>query len=157
MLDPDTFLKQEIDSATPAKLRYLLLRKAVGLCTTIDQLWQANDFVTAQQWCLRVRDILNEMLNGVTDRSNQAAAAISDLYVYLHRLMREADEGRDRESLAAVREILSIELETWQMYVNQEMVRDTAGQTLLESAANNAPHFGIEPAEAMKAGLNLEA
>lgn len=123
MTDPDAFLRQEIESASPARLRWLLLRRAIGLCRAVDELWREGDKPRADQWLLRVRDIFAELLDGITDRANPAAQPLSDLYVYLMQLSLEAELSQDSATLATLVEILEIELMTWELFLRQEQSR----------------------------------
>ncbi len=120
MVDPDAFLKQEVESATPAKLRWLLIRKAVGLAEVVDFLWAEGKFEEATQWWIRVQDILSELLDGVTDPKNPAAKPISDLYIFLVKLGIELNISKDRQGLASFIEIMKIEQETWDLFHRRE-------------------------------------
>jgi flagellar secretion chaperone FliS len=120
LVDPDAFLKQEVESATPAKLRWLLIRKAVGLAEVVDYLWADRKFEEASQWWLRVQDILSELLDGVTDPKNPAAKPISDLYIFLAKLGIELSLSKDRQGLASFIEVLKIEQETWDLFQRRE-------------------------------------
>lgn len=114
------YLEQEVLSATPAKLRYLLLDKATSLVAVVDQLWAAGDHFQAVQWTIRIRDILTELLNGVTDQQMELSRKISDLYIFLIRMLTQLEASKSREKLAEFRSILESERETWLQYVRLE-------------------------------------
>jgi flagellar secretion chaperone FliS len=126
--DPDVFLLQEVESASPAKLRFLLIRKAAGLCQECAEMWEQKRFAEAAGWMIRVREILGELLDGVTDPSNPTAASISDLYVYLLKTVLVAEQTHNVKALVTVREILEIEMETWDTFVRNENGRSTGQQ-----------------------------
>lgn len=65
------------------------------------------------EWWIRLKEILSELLEGVTDRENPVAKPVSDLYVFLIRMAIELEKTHDLDSLNAFIEILSIEQETW--------------------------------------------
>lgn len=117
----DAFLQQEVLSASPSKLRLLLIEKAYGLSEVVSQLWNGDQPQLGDQWMLRIQEILSELLEGVTDRDHPAATAISDLYIFLIQLAAETAQGRDREGLTTIREILDIERETWRMRAAQDL------------------------------------
>lgn len=121
MSDPDVFLIQEVESASPAKLRFLLIRKALGLCQACVSMWEEKRFEEASSWLIRVREILAELLNGVTDRTNPAANNVADLYVFLLKTTLNSEQNRDLVALRTVAEILEIELVTWDTFVRKEM------------------------------------
>lgn len=118
----EAFLLQEIESASPAKLRFLLLQKAHGLCLVVSDLWKANRHNDAEQWIIRIQDIVTELLSGVVDPKHELAQITSDLYVFLSKLVVPVMIERDVEALQNVTEILEIEMETWAMFVRQESV-----------------------------------
>jgi flagellin-specific chaperone FliS len=120
LVDPDVFLKQEVESATPAKLRWMLLRKAVGLSEAVQQMQADGKKLEAGQWWIRVRDILSELLDGVTDKANPAAEPISNLYTYLIQIAAQIDQEFDQDAVSAFIEILRIEEETWNLFQLRE-------------------------------------
>ncbi len=119
--DPiDRFLQQEVASASPAKLHWLLLRRAHTLTMTIGDLWAKGDLAAAQQWIILVRDILSELLAGIVDPSHPLARQQSDLYVFLSALLATAEQGNDVAALKDLREVLEIEMISWEMLVQRE-------------------------------------
>lgn len=119
--DPiDRFLQQEVASASPAKLHWLLLRRAHTLTMTIGDLWAKGDLAGAKQWIILVRDILSELLAGIVDPSHPLARQQSDLYVFLSALLATAEQGNDVAALKDLREVLEIEMISWEMLVQRE-------------------------------------
>jgi flagellar secretion chaperone FliS len=147
-MDPrEAFLRQEVESATPAKLRFLLLQKAHGLSQVVTDLWKQNKHNEADQWVLRVQDIVTELLSGVVDPQHELAQVTSDLYVFLSKLVAAVLIERDVEALQNVTEILEIEMETWGMYVRKEG---------MDHSGVPSPHFANKEAETV-ASFNFEA
>jgi flagellar protein FliS len=140
-MDPrEAFLLQEIESASPAKLRFLLLQKAHGLCLVVSDLWKENRHNDAEQWVIRIQDIVTELLSGVVDPRHELAQITSDLYVFLSKLVVAVMIERDVEALLNVTEILEIEMETWAMFVRQESVeRGAPPAPKFISSFDNAP------------------
>lgn len=156
MQDADVFLKQEVESASPAKLRWLLIRKAVGLSEVVGQLWADGKDLEASQWWLRVREILTELLDGVTDKANPAAEPIADLYIYLTRMAIEIEATRDLQSLAAFTEILKIEQETWDIFHRRESQAEARHMHLgMGGPAQMAPALGGYSSQ--ESGFSFEA
>lgn len=149
-MDPrEAFLLQEIESASPAKLRFLLLQKAHGLCLVVSDLWKENRHNDAEQWVIRIQDIVTELLSGVVDPKHELAQITSDLYVFLSKLVVAVMIERDVEALQNVTEILEIEMETWAMFVRQESV---------ERGAPPAPKFlSSFDSATTETSLNFEA
>jgi len=125
--DPiDRFLHLEVESASPAKLHWLLLQRAHSLSVIIAELWRKNEFQAAQQWVIRVRDILTELLEGIVDPKHPLAKQQSDLYVFLSALLATAEHGREIAAMEDLREILEIEMTTWEMLVKREAMGTSA-------------------------------
>lgn len=122
------YLQQEVLSASPPRLRWLLVKKAEDLCGLISQLWSTDQANLAEQWIIRVRDILGELLSGVQDTSNPAAQNIGDFYVFLIKMLTEVQQTRDQARLATLQELLSIEAETWRLVLEQENSAQTPAQ-----------------------------
>ncbi len=156
MYDPDAFLKQEVESASPARLRWLLLRKAVSLTEGIEHLLAEGRKNEVSQWWLRIQEILVELLDGVTDRSNPAAEATADLYVFLLKSSRELVANYQPKPAKDFLEILKIEQQTWELFLSQP----TPGQPGEPSQGGNRPTQGLPQPFAFASvdgGLSLEA
>jgi flagellin-specific chaperone FliS len=119
--DPiDRFLRQEVESASPAKLHWMLLQRAHSLSVMISQQWRNGQFDVAQQWVILVREILAELLEGIVDANHPLASQQSDLYIFLSALLATAEQGHDQAAIDDLREILEIEMTTWEMLVQRE-------------------------------------
>jgi flagellar protein FliS len=116
----NSYLEQEVLSASPAKLRYLLLDKANTLVAIVDQLWSTGDHFQAVQWTIRIREILSELLSGITDTEMELSRKIADIYVFLINMLTRLETNHSREELAEFRSILEMERETWLQFVKQE-------------------------------------
>jgi flagellar secretion chaperone FliS len=129
----EAFLKQEVESASPAKLRFLLLQKAHGLSVVVQDLWKQKKFDEADQWVLRIQDIVTELLAGIVDPKHELAQITSDLYIFMSKLIAAVAIERDAEALHNVTEILEIEMETWSMFVRKEMI-ESQGAALVPTS-----------------------
>lgn len=108
------YLEQEVLTASPVKLRWLLLQKSVNLCEVVSELWRAGESATADQWSLRLREILTELLSGVQG-TDILAKQVADLYVFMIAQLTQAEQNRDLAILADLRGLLEIETETWRL------------------------------------------
>lgn len=113
MQDSNPYLTQEVLSASPFRLRYLLVARAEELCGLVLLLWKEGHNQEASGWILRVREILGELLGGVQDKENPASEDIADLYVFMLQLVTQAEQDRDTQALTRLQELLGIEKETW--------------------------------------------
>jgi flagellar secretion chaperone FliS len=129
MIDTDAFLRQEVESASPAKLRWLLLQKAHGLTISIRELWLQNRADEAVQWMILTQDIFTELLEGIVDPKHELAKQQSDLFVFLTKLLIVAGQTQDLHTLESVTEILEIEKDTWEMLVRREFTGTSSKQS----------------------------
>jgi flagellin-specific chaperone FliS len=154
--DPDAFLKQEVESASPARLRWLLLRKAVSLTEGIEHLLAEGRKNEVSQWWLRIQEILVELLDGVTDRSNPAAEATADLYVFLLKTSRELLTHYQAKLAKDFLEILKMEQQTWELFLSQQNPGPSGDPPPGRNSSTPATHLPFAFA-AVDGGLSLEA
>ncbi len=128
MIDTDAFLRQEVESASPAKLRWLLLQKAHGLALSVRDLWLQGKPQEAAQWLILTQDIFSELLEGIVDPKHELAKQQSDLFVFLTKLLILAGQKQDVQTLQSVTEILEIEKDTWEMLVRRETAAFASAQ-----------------------------
>ncbi len=128
MIDTDVFLRQEVESASPAKLRWLLLQKAHGLTLSIRDFWLRGQAEEAAQWLILTQDIFTELLEGIVDPKHELAKQQSDLFVFLTKLLIMAGQNQDVHTLQSVSEILEIEKDTWEMLVRRETSATSSSQ-----------------------------
>ena len=114
------YLQQEVYSASPARLRWMLIRKASELCTVVSQMWESDSPEQADQWLLRIRDILGELLSGVTVADDELGSKVTDFYIFLIQLVTELESQRSTDRLATLQELLEIEQETWRQFIEAE-------------------------------------
>lgn|GEM_PF-1216205 len=143
MIDSEAFLRQEVESASPARLRWLLLQKAHGLSIVVRDMWKNGKAADAKQWVILIQDIFTELLEGIVDPKHELAKQQSDLFIFLNRLLVLADQDQDFHSMDSLTEILQIEKDTWEMLSR----RFTAGTSEIPTGQFDSEF----------SGLNLEA
>lgn len=111
--DINPYLKQTVLTASPIRLRWLLINRAEELCELVQLHWKENDVEGGMQWLLRIREILGELLNGVTDSESSLGKTVADFYVYLIQLVTEVEQTQNVDRLGTLKELLDIEKETW--------------------------------------------
>ncbi len=130
--DTTPYLQQEVLSASPARLRWMLIARAAELCGFVDQLWSNGQVALGNQWLLRIREILGELLDGVKDSQNPLSTPICDFYLFLLQVTLEVDKHQDRERLKVLAELLAIEAETWRLVVDKA-ARDASSSSPADS------------------------
>ena len=140
MIDNAAFLRQEVESASPAKLRWLLLQKAHGLTVYVRDLWLQRKAEEAKQWLILVQEIFTELLEGIVDPKHELAKQQSDLFIFLTKLLVLSAQTQDVRSLENISEILQIEKESWEMLVRREV----SGATSLEPIQDSGVYAGFD-------------
>ena len=92
----------------------MLISQAVELCGVVEGYWKSGAQAAGDQWLLRVRDILGELLAGITS-GNPVSCQVADFYLFLLKLVSQVEQSRDLEKLATFGELLALEAETWQL------------------------------------------
>lgn len=153
------YLEQEIMSASPIRLRQMLINRAHELCSVVDQMWTVGQIREADGWLLRIRDILGELLAGVRDESNVVARPTADFYVFLLKMLTEISESRSSTQLSQLQDLLAIENETWRLLNERERKESTSPFPHVPSS-HHIPSLASPNSYAALAGgeysLNLE-
>ncbi|MEZ6138079.1 MAG: flagellar export chaperone FliS [Pirellulaceae bacterium] len=114
------YLQQEVLTASPARLRWMLVKRAEELCGLVSNLWDQGQADQAFQWIIRIRDILGELLAGVQDATNPVSGNITDFYVFLLQLLAEIEQEPSSSRMSTLQDLLSIEAETWRLVSEQQ-------------------------------------
>lgn len=122
MLDEDRdinpYLQQEVLSASPIRLRWMLICRAKDLCDGVEWLWREGQNTLGDQWSIRIREILGELLSGVGD-GNPVSSRVADFYLFLLKVLSEAEQSRDLERIGTLKDLLAYEADTWQMLLQK--------------------------------------
>ena len=110
------YLETAVRTASPAKLRLMLLERAVGLCQVIARRWREKqpEFGYDEQ-TITLRDILTELLAGVGKSELPVALQVADLYVFLTKHLTSAEMMRDVTMIEEIQIVLETEAETWRI------------------------------------------
>ncbi len=119
------YLQQEVLSASQIRLRWMLINKAVELCEAVGSLWKDGQDQIGDQWSLRLRDVLGELLSGVVE-GNPLSKTVADFYIFTLKEMFAIESKRDVTRLGRLRDLLAYEAETWRMVMEKEAKGETA-------------------------------
>ena len=129
----ETYLEATIATASPARLRLMLIERAVEISRLLSDQWRtetaAGQPTGANQRSLRLLEILSELLSGVTDPSIPVCRTVSDLYVFLCQHLIAAEASSDASAIDEIRIVLETEAETWRMVCVKLSGADTATRT----------------------------
>ena len=117
--DINPYLQQEVLTASPVRLRWMLIARAKELCEGVESLWRDGQPALGDQWSLRIREILGELLSGVTN-GNPSSPQVSDFYLFLLKMLSEAEQSRDLKRIAKLRDLLAYEADTWQLLLQKD-------------------------------------
>ncbi|GIW94805.1 MAG: hypothetical protein KatS3mg110_2846 [Pirellulaceae bacterium] len=133
------YLENEVLSASPQKLRLLLIEAALRRARlAVEHLVESRptDAILAGQRC---QEILCELLAGVKPDAGDVARRTRDLYLFLLKAANEALARHDPAAWSPVVELLEMERETWQLVCQQLSGAETPGTP-------PSPPVGLGPA-----------
>jgi len=147
----EQYLQSTVMTASPAKLRLMLLERGVAVVEAIKDCRRKNPECLVDQWTIRLRDILGELLQGVSRNAGDLARQVSDIYVFLIRELTFAEQEPGLSRIDSIGRILEIERETWSQVCQKHAPHP--------KAAGSLPHFlaAEQPSTLAVAGsLNLQ-
>ncbi len=109
----EAYLETQISTATPQKLRLMLIDGGIRFARLGQIAWQENRYDDAFEHVSRCRAIVSELLAGVRIDQSDLTRQVAAIYGYLFRLLTEAQALRDSERLEQVVRVLEEERVTW--------------------------------------------
>ena len=145
----EQYLESVVRTASPAKLRLMLIERAVGVSESLEVAWRENPGQGPNEQSLKLFELINELLRGVVGSKQgdgeEICKQVSDLYVFLLKHLLLAEQKSDVASIEEIRAVLQVEAETWRLACANEL-----------PAAS--PHLGFgNSSSGTSNGLNLEA
>jgi len=121
----EQYLEATIRTASPARLRLMIIERGVRATQTLAGLWRDGHSLGSNEHSLKLLDVLNELLHGVTDGASPAETElcrqVSDLYVFLIQHLVAAESRSDASAIDEIRLALEAEAETWRMVCASEL------------------------------------
>jgi flagellar protein FliS len=115
-LAPHTqYWETQIRTATPQKLRLLLIEGALHYGHKAIDDWNGGDYDQGFTAATRCQDILFELLGAVRKNGDSLNQQVIELYVYLAKQSQLAIRQRNSEILHGILRVLEEERATWQM------------------------------------------
>lgn len=161
-MDPyahDSYVEAQIMSATPQKLRLMMIEGAIRFAKQTIQLWEAKDNERALQSIVRVRNIVSELLSWICNDQSELTNKVAGLYLYVYQTLTTAQLRRDCVLVQEAIAVLEIERETWQR-VCEDMTRlGTPGEEQLDADVQHlaTPTNGSLDATLLGGSLNFDA
>ena len=109
----ESYLESQILTATPQKLRLLLIQAALGAARKTLAYWEDGNETDAVSELIQCRNVITELLQGIQADDSELTKRVTGIYVFLFKALTEAQLHRDVKRLSEVIEVLEVEQETW--------------------------------------------
>lgn len=109
------YLEAQVMTATPQKLRLMLIEAALRCAHHTLELWSQQRNDEAIETLIQCRAIVGELLSGIRVEQSQLTRQVAAIYVFLLRCLTEAQLKHDRQRLQETIKVLEIERETWRL------------------------------------------
>ncbi len=119
----EKYLQSTVFTASPARLRFMLLERAVLLVEAIHEERRRNPEILVNERTITLRDILGELLNGVGKSQDKLALQVADIYVFMIQELTFAEREPGLDRIKSIGMVLEIELETWRQVCDAQVKR----------------------------------
>ena len=109
------YLYAQVMSATPQKLRLMLIEGAIRFARQALGSWEQNQNELAVQSLARCRNIISELLSGIRLDESALTRSVAGVYLYLFRSLTEGQLQQDRRKIEESIAVLEIERDTWRL------------------------------------------
>jgi flagellar protein FliS len=141
----ETYLSTQVKTATPQRLRLMLIDGALRLAGRTRQRWSEGQFSEATEDMIRCQSIVCELMASTRrDQAPELVDKVVSLYFFVHTRLVQAQMQRDQAKLDDAIQILEIERETWRQVCAQS-----------ETPSVPRAHFDLSAVES--AGFSAEA
>lgn len=164
-MNPDAreaYLETEVRTATPQKLRLMLIDGALRFARQARDCWA--DPQQRQTRCaalLRCHEILTELYGSIRGDQLPVARQVQAIYRFLYGRLADATRQEDSQGIAEVIDVLEVERETWRQVCEKlpEFPDGTSRSAPAEITASQAPAIplGFHLADRPGESLSLEA
>ena len=152
MTPRDAYLETQILTASPQRLRLMLIEGAIRQANLTADHWLAGRDEEALEALIRCRAIISELIAGVKGEESPLARKVVGVYLFLFTTLTEAQLTRDSAKLTSAVRVLEEERQTW-----TEICRQLAdGQPA--AARDSRPHIASPlPGAASASSFLLDA
>lgn len=148
----DTYFETQVLTATPQKLRLMLIDGALTYARQAAEHWRQGRLYEGGEAVLGCQRIVTELLHGLKpDVAPQLVGNVASLYNFVFRALIEAGLKHDTARLNDAVTVLEIERETWRQVCEQ------LGSSFTPTQAP-APHRRqLRPGVSASGGFSLDA
>ena len=109
----EAYIEAQVMTATPQKLRLMLIEGAIRFARQTIHHWQAGDNDRALESIIRCRNIISELLSSIRVDESELTKQVARLYLFVFQSLTEAQLRRDAKLVEEAIGILEVERETW--------------------------------------------
>lgn len=113
------YFETQINTATPQKLRLMLIEGAIRFGQQAIDFWQQGRGEDGLSALLRCQAVVAELLGGVREDGTPLTRQVIDIYVFLALQLNEAEMNADPQQIAEVIQVLQEDRQTWQELCQQ--------------------------------------
>ena len=110
----ESYLETQVNTATPQRLRLMLIERALRKAKSAQEAWQRGDVKHATETITQSRDIVTELIAGIQPDQSPLAKQVLGIYLFLLSTLAEAQFSRDHTRLTDIIRVLEEERQTWQ-------------------------------------------
>jgi flagellar protein FliS len=107
-----TYQTNQVTTATPAELTLMLYNGALRFLKQAKSALESNDYETANNSCIRVQNILYELMDTLND-AYPISEQFRKMYDYMLRRLIEANVKKDISGLTEVEDFFQQFRDTW--------------------------------------------
>ena len=156
----EVYLESQVLTATPQKLRLLLIDGALRFAKQIVPHWENDDSSAALESVARCRRIITELLTVMTDDGSEIITQLRGIYSFMFRHLTEAQSQQNPHMVEEVIRLLEVERETWQLVCEQMPEAPQRGSLVAQQQRLEitAAGSGVSPMKSpAKGGFSLDA
>ena len=164
------YLENDVRTASPQKLRLMLIEAAIRNIDRTKQAWQAEegDDGSALETLIKAQNIVSELLATIDRETDpELASRVNDIYLFIYRRLLDAGMELNPAKLDDARRVLEEERETWRQVVEnapaapEESVRTTiedSPQVEIQSHhLSGSPTAAVDSFETFSEGFSIDA
>ncbi|MBW8883605.1 MAG: flagellar protein FliS [Planctomycetia bacterium] len=134
----DAYLETQIITATPQRLRLMLIEGAMRTARAAQDAWIAGRSEEGKAAAGHCRDIITELIAGISPEKSPVVENTLGIYMFLLTTLVEAQFAQDAQRLSDILRVLEEERQTWQA-VCAQMPERTAAAPAAQAIEELAP------------------
>jgi len=150
----DIYLETQVTTATPQRLRLMLIDAAIRWAHVTVEHWRSGRQAEALEPLIRCREIISELLAGVKQDGSPLSNQVLGLYSFLFNALTAAQHSHSAAAVEAAIRVLEEERTTWSLLCEQ-LVDAPAAPRTMAPREERAPLVVIGGTAAV--GLSLDA